>query len=58
MTVTRADHLDPAAGPAGDAFDEVGVPDALVVLDGETQVVGQLVAVAEQALDRRPEFVD
>ena len=33
-----ADDLDPSAGLAEGALDEVGVTDPLVVLDGETQV--------------------
>ena len=44
-----ADDLDPAAGLAEGALDEVGVPDALVVLGGEPQVGGQALAVGEQA---------
>src|SRR5207248_10177479 len=46
-----ADDLDPAAGFAEGALDEVGVPDALVVLSGEPQVAGELLAVGEQAFD-------
>ena len=47
-----ADDLDPAAGLAEGPLDEVGVPDAVVVLSGEPQVGGQPFAVGEQALDR------
>ena len=36
-----ADDLDPAAGLAEGAFDEVGVPDAVPVLAREAQVRGQ-----------------
>jgi len=48
-----ADHLYPAAGFAEGAFDEVGVPDPAVVLCGEAQVAGELLAVGEQAANRR-----
>jgi len=48
-----ADDLDPPAGFAEGALDEVGVPDPLVVLDREAQVAGELLAVGEQALDGR-----
>src|SRR5512140_1662297 len=37
-----ADDLDPAAGLAEGPFDEIGVPDPLVVLGGEPQVAGEL----------------
>ncbi len=47
-----ADDLDPAAGLTEGALDEVGVPDAVVVLGGEPQVGGQALAVGEQ--DLRP----
>src|SRR5260221_12272897 len=47
-----ADDLDPAAGLAERSLDEVGVPDAVVVLGGEPQVGGQAAPVGEQALDR------
>jgi hypothetical protein len=47
-----ADDLDAAAGLAEGAFDEVGVPDAAVVLDREPQVAGQLRPVGEQTLHR------
>ncbi len=50
-----ADDLHPPAGLAEGAFDEVGVPDPLMVLDGQTQIAGQLLSVREQALDRRRE---
>src|SRR5712691_12979823 len=47
-----ADDLDPAAGLAEGSLDEVGVPDAVVVLGGEPQVGGQAGPVGEQALNR------
>src|SRR5450755_3355537 len=47
-----ADDLDAAAGFAEGALDEVGVPDPLVMLGGEPQVAGQLLAVRQQAADR------
>src|SRR5438552_12835516 len=37
-----ADDLDPSAGLAEGAFDEVGVPDTAVMLGREAQVAGQL----------------
>ena len=47
-----ADDLDPAAGLSERSFDEVGVPDAVVMLGGEAQVGGQPLAVGGQALHR------
>src|SRR6266853_3351390 len=47
-----ADDLDPAAGLAKGALNEVGVPDPAVVLGGEPQVGGQAGPVGEQALNR------
>jgi hypothetical protein len=44
--------LDPAAGFAEGALDEVGVPDPLVMFEREPQVAGELLAVGEQAADR------
>ena len=49
-----ADDLDPAAGLAEGALDEVGVPDALVVLGGEAQVGGQAVPVGESGTSSPP----
>ncbi len=43
------DHLDPPAGLAKGALDEVGVAEALVVLDGEEQVGEQAGQVLVQA---------
>src|ERR1700684_2467222 len=48
----RAVDLAPAAGFAEGPFDEVGVPDPLVMLEREPQVAGQLLAIGEQAADR------
>jgi hypothetical protein len=46
------DDLDPSAGLAEGALDEVGVPDAVVVLGGEAQVGDQVVEVTLEAVDR------
>jgi hypothetical protein len=46
-----ADDLDAPAGLPEGALDEVGVPDALMVLDRESQVAGELLAAGKQALD-------
>ena len=43
-----ADDLHPPAGLAEGALDEVGVPDPLMVLDGQAQIAGQLRSVREQ----------
>src|SRR5260221_10214928 len=48
-----ADDLDPAAGLAERALDEVGVPDPVVVLGGEPQGGGQAAPVGGQAFHRR-----
>lgn len=47
-----ADDLGAAAGLAEGPLDEVGMPDAVVVLSGEPQVGGQPFAVSEQAFHR------
>src|SRR5262245_44440634 len=47
-----ADDLDPAAGLAEGSLDEVGMPDALVVVRREPQVGGQALLVGEQDLGR------
>ena len=47
-----ADDLDPSAGLAEGALDEVGVPDAMVVFGGEPQAGGQAYPVGEQDLGR------
>ena len=48
-----ADDLDPAAGFAEGAFDEVGVSGSGPMLTGKPQVDGQRVAVSEQGPHRR-----
>ena len=48
-----ADDLGAAAGLAEGALDEVGVPEAVLVLSREPQVGGESVAVGEQAFHRR-----
>ena len=53
LTGEATDHLDPAAGLAEGAFNEVGMPDALPVLAREPQVNRQRVAVGEQTAHRR-----
>src|SRR5215468_9351732 len=47
-----ADDLDAAAGLAEGSLDEVGMPDALVVVRREPQVGGQALPVCEQDLGR------
>jgi hypothetical protein len=47
-----ADHLDPAAGLAEGALDQVGVADALAVLAGEAQVDQERVEVVGDPPDR------